>query len=466
MPWFWAAEGAVNRFVWGPVMLAVLVGVGVYFTWRTGFLQLRKLGYMFKVTLGSLFQKKKGGTGQNLSPFAAMTTALAGTMGVGNIAGIATALTLGGPGAIFWMWLSALFGMMTKYAEVVLAVHYRETSPDGTHRGGPMYSIKKGLGRGWGWLSGVFCLLCVCASFGMGDMTQSNTIAQSLRQSFSIPYWATGVGVMVLCALVVLGGLKRIGAFTEKFVPLMSIFYIAASLWVIAVPRDQVGPAFGLIFRSAFGVRAAAGGVVGYTLQAALRTGVARGVFTNEAGLGSAPIAHAAAETDSPVKQGFWGMFEVFADTFVTCTLTTLVILTTGMWDSGLDGAALTTAAFDTVLGRWGSGFIAISVLFFAVSSMLGWCFYGESAMAYLSRGRQGPVFWYRVVFLVLIMVGATVELRPVWQLSDTLNGLMAVPNLLALLLLSPQVFRLTKEHFATAQKGAKGRRKTGPRRR
>ena len=385
-------------------------------------------------------------------------------MGTGSIAGVATALTLGGPGAVFWMWISALLAMMTGCGEKLLAVKYQRPAPGGGLQGGPMFYLRDGVGSPL--LAGWFALACLPATLAGGNLVQSSSIALSLEAAFGLERVWAGVVTTLLAGLVMVGGIGRIARVSSALVPAMALLYLGSGALVLAGSWRAIPEAVELIFTCALSPSAALGGGAGWTVASALRYGVARGVFTNEAGLGSAPIAHAAAETDSPVKQGFWGMFEVFADTFVTCTLTTLVILTTGMWDSGLDGAALTTAAFDTVLGRWGSGFIAISVLFFAVSSMLGWCFYGESAMAYLSRGRQGPVFWYRVVFLVLIMVGATVELRPVWQLSDTLNGLMAVPNLLALLLLSPQVFRLTREHFAPIKKGAKRRRETGTRRR
>ena len=444
--WLRAAGKAVDGFVWGPAMLVAMIGIGLYFTLGTRGLQLRRFGYMLRHTVGSLFGgAKKGRDRRHVSPFGAMTTALAGTRGVGNIAGVATAMTLGGPGAIFWMWVSALGGMMTKYAEVLLAVHYREKTPDG-YRGGPMYYMKKGLHSRL--LPVLFCLLCACASFGIGNMTQSNTIAQSLQQCFGLHPAITGVAVMAVVAMVVLGGISRIAAFTEKLVPLMSLFYMGAAIWVLAVCWRQLPAALGSIFKDAFSAAALGGGVAGFFTSRAVRFGIARGVFTNEAGLGSAPIAHASADTASPVQQGLWGMFEVFADTFVSCTLTALVILCTGALDTGLDGAALTTAAFGRVLGSWAPPFIAISILFFAVSSMLGWCFYGESALRYLSGGRSWAVWSYRILFLVLVMVGATVQLQRVWQLADTLNGLMAVPNLIALAALSGTVFRLTKDFF------------------
>ncbi|WP_197068307.1 alanine/glycine:cation symporter family protein [Candidatus Soleaferrea massiliensis] len=440
------ANGVLNDFIWGPFMLVLLVGTGVYLTFRTGFFQISKFGTVMKNTIGTLFsRKKKDKSDQNLTPFQAVSTALAGTIGVGNIAGIATAIVMGGPGAIFWMWISAFFGMMTKYAEVVLSIKFRETNEKGQHIGGPMYYIEKGLHMKW--LACIFAVLCTLASFGIGNMTQSNTIADAVQSNFQIPPYITGVVIAVIAGLVIIGGIKRIGKVTSAIVPFMAIFYLIGCIIVLVTNIGNIPSAFGMIFEGAFDFSALAGGVGGYVIMNAMRYGIARGVFSNEAGLGSAPIAHAASNTREPVKQGMWGVFEVFIDTIVTCTFTALVILTSGLWDGGKDGAALTTAAFTQHLGSFGGMIVTIAIIFFALSTILGWSYYGERSLGYLSKDNQVVLFIYRVIFIFFIVVGSTMKLDLVWNIADTLNGMMAIPNLVALIGLSGVVIKLTKDY-------------------
>lgn len=426
-----------ERLLMGGSMVVLLLGAGIYFTVKSGVFQLRGLPFILKNTAGTLLKKREPKSQENISSFQAVTTALAGTMGVGNIAGVATALVAGGPGAIFWMWVSAFFGMITKYAEIFLAVKYRQTDKNGRFFGGPMYYMEKGLGKRW--LACIFAALCASCSLGIGNMTQVNSVSTAMESVFSIPAGLTGGVVALIVTLVVFGGVKRIASVTEMVIPFISILYICCAGAFLYIHRESVGGAFVLIVESAFTPRCAVSGVTGYGMSQALRLGLSRGVFTNEAGLGSAPIAHAAAACKSPAHQGVWGIFEVFLDTVVVCTITALVVLIAGngfLWQGGLDGAALTSAAFAGTFGSFGSKFIAISIVFFAVSAMLGWCYYGESALQYLFRGSRAAVVFYRVVFVACILVGATVELTTVWAVSDLLNALMAIPNVAAILLL------------------------------
>ncbi len=438
----------VNSFVWGPVMLGALLCIGLYFTLRTGFLQIRRFPLILKETILSLFRKKKPSQnhGDGISSFQALSTALASTIGVGNIVGVATAITMGGPGAVFWMWVSALLGMMTKYAEVVLAVHYRRKNREGKWIGGPMYYIRDGLKSPF--LAGAFALFGMFASFGIGNMTQANSISNAMQQSFGIHPAITGVAIAVVTALVVIGGLNRIAKVTEKVVPFMAIFFIVGACIVIVANVKNLPSAFSSIFKGAFGWDSVAGGVTGSVLASAMKMGVARGVFSNEAGLGSAPIVHAAADTDHPARQGLWGAFEVFADTLACCTLTALAILSTDLWkDPSISGAALSSSVFESVLGQWGGAFLSISIFLFAFASIVGWSYYGERCGQYLFGGRFQLV--YKVAFVLMTAVGATMELKLVWSISDTLNGLMAIPNLIALVGLHGVVIQLTKEAFA-----------------
>lgn len=438
-------NGIINGFVWGPPMLILLVGTGIYLSIRTNFFSLTKLGYILKNTLLKMFAKDHHGEGE-VTAFQAVATALAATVGTGNIAGVATAIAVGGPGAIFWMWIAAIFGMTTKFAEVVLAVHYREKTPDGRFVGGPMYYITNGLKMKW--LAYIFAFFGALAAFGIGNMVQSNSIAQSLEVTFGTNKLVVGIVLAVFAAMVIVGGIKRIGQVTEKLVPFMAAFYILGGLVIIIINAAHIPEAFGLIFGQAFTGTAAVGGFVGSTIKQAMRYGVARGVFTNEAGLGSAPIAHAAATTDHPVRQGLWGVFEVFVDTIIICSITALAIITTGVWQDGATGAALTTHAFSHGLpGTWGGTIVSIGILLFAFSTILGWEYYGERCAEYLFGPKVNII--YRILWIPFIVIGAVGGLNTLWDLADTLNGLMAIPNLIGVAALSGVVIKLTKEFFA-----------------
>ena len=447
-------NGVINGIVWGPPMLALLIGTGILLTVRSGFVQVSKFGTIMKHTLGSLFTPdahKKDESG--VTPFQAVATALASTVGTGNITGVATAITLGGPGAVFWMWVSAFFGMMTKYAEVLLAVHFREKNERNEWVGGPMYYIEKGLG--WKWLAVIFAVFAAVASFGIGNIAQSNSIANAVNETMGINPLITGIIVAIGAGIVILGGIKRIAQVTEKLVPFMGLFYVVLGVATLVMNFGNLPEAFRLIFYCAFNPDAALGGVTGYTIMLAIRYGFARGVFSNEAGLGSAPIAHAAANTNSPVKQAFWGAFEVFFDTFIICTITGLVVVSSGVWTSGLEGTALTIAAFSSSLGNIGAWGVTIGTILFAFSTILGWSYYGEKAIEYLFKGTSmvGVVkLGYRVAFVLMTIFGAVGSLKLVWDIADTLNGLMAIPNLIGLVALSGIVVKLTKEHFSKAE--------------
>ncbi len=436
----------VGGIVWGPYMLVFITALGVWLTLRTGGFQFRRLGTVLRQTVGSLFGKgRRGPSDRGISPFQAVSTALAGTLGTGNIAGVATAIVAGGPGAVFWMWVSAFFSMMTKYAEVVLAVRYRERGGDGTYRGGPMYYIQKGLGTPW--LGAVYAVFCVLASFGIGNATQVNTMAAGLRDSFGIPAAATGLGTAAAVCLVIVGGIRRLGGITQVLVPVMAVLYMGGGCLVLGANAAQLPGALALIVKSAFTPWAAAGGAAGYGVMQAVRFGVSRGVFSNEAGLGSASIAHASADAAGPVEQGLWGIFEVFVDTVVMCGFSGLIILSSGdLWLSGLDGAALTSAAFTRVLGPEGGWVVAVSMLFFAFSSVLGWAWYGECALGWLTGGSRPCLTLYRLLYVAAAGLSAGLSLDFVWNLSDVLNGLMAAPNMLALICLSGQVVRMTRD--------------------
>lgn len=436
-------NNGLNRIVWGPVMLLFLLGIGLYFSVRTGFFQIRYFGRMCRETIGSLFEKKPKSK-QGITPFQAVSTALAGTLGTGNIVGVSTAIVTGGPGAIFWMWVSSILGMMTKYAEVLLAVYYRKKNGKGEYIGGPMYYIQYGMGYKFPAI--LFALFCVAASFGIGNMTQSNAVSTALECSFGIPTWISGVILAVLVGIVIIGGIKRVGSLAEKLVPLMSFLYLGLAIFVLFFNRSQIPKAFEEIFQYALCPSSILGGSAGYLFMQGIRFGISRGVFSNEAGLGSAPIAHAAANAKSPAQQGMWGMFEVFFDTIVSCTITALVVLTSGDWLSGQNGSTLTLTAFSNVIGDSAQGLISICMVFFAFSSILGWAYYGEKCMEYLFH-KKFAIFIYRCVFLGFMIWGAVQNLSLVWSVSDTLNGLMAIPNLIALVWLSPIVFQETKRY-------------------
>ena len=450
------AERAANDFVWGPIMLALLVGTGVFLTFRTGWVQVRRFGYIMRNTVGSLF-RKKGQTdhGSNLSPFQAVTTALAGTVGTGNIAGVTGAIFIGGPGAVFWMWVSAFFGMCTKYAEIALAMKFRDTGADGVHKGGPMYYIENGLGKNWKWLAVVFALLGGLASFGIGNIAQSSEIAGAVSGLFGLDPMVTGVALTVLVGVVVLGGVKRIGQVTSLLVPFMSVFYVAAGIVVILMRITDIPGVLGAIFSSAFSFEAVGGGVFGYAIMIAMKNGFARGVFSNEAGLGSAPIAHAASSTQEPAEQAIWGVFEVFFDTIVICSITAFTVLLSGfeLGEAALEGYAskgsAAVAAFNAILpGTLGGTIIQLSLVFFALSTILSWSYYGERCWGYISRDNKVVTSVYKIIFVLFCIVGVTGSGQLMWDISDTLNGAMAIPNLIALLLLSGAVASITKEYF------------------
>ncbi len=436
---------AINDIVWGPPMLIAILGTGLFLQLRLKFMPITKIVAGFIMVWRG--RKAAPGAPGEITPYAALMTALAATVGTGNIAGVATAIAVGGPGAMFWMWMTALVGMATKYAEVLLAVHYRETDDHGEQVGGPMYAIKNGLGRRWVWLGGAFALFGGLAGFGIGNMVQSNSIAGALQAGFGINPWVSGIVMTVFTGFVLLGGVKRIGAVAEKLVPFMCIGYIAVALMVLGIYVDQIPAAFALIFESAFNPVAATGGFAGAAVMMAMRYGVARGIFSNEAGLGTAGIAQAAGQTKNPVESGLVGMMGTFIDTIVVCTMTGLVVIVTGAWSSGLKGAALSSAAFATAFPGFGAQFLSIALAIFAFTTILGWAYYGEKCWEYLvGTSVEIP---YRVLWTLFVMVGAVMQLDFVWLVSDTLNAFMALPNLVSLLLLSPVVAKLTTDYFA-----------------
>jgi AGCS family alanine or glycine:cation symporter len=424
-------------------MLVLLLGTGLYLTAGLRLLPQRKLGYGLRTALKgrSAAADDKG----EITAFQALTTALSATIGTGNIAGVATAIYLGGPGAVFWMWLTALVGMATKYAEAVLAVRHREVDADGRYVGGPMYYIKNGLGAGWGWLGATFALFAAVAAFGIGNTVQSNSVARALERTLDVPYLATGIALAVLTFLVIVGGVKRIARVAETLVPLMAVLYIAGALVILAANAPQVPGALGMIVTDAFSGTAASGGFAGAGIMVAIQFGVSRGIFSNEAGLGSAPIAHAAAKTSDPVRQGSVAMLGTFIDTIVVCTMTALVIITTGAWTSGETGAELSTLAFNTGLpgGEW---IVSIGLVVFAFTTILAWSYYGERAAEYLLGTKV--VMPFRILWTLALVVGAVGNLGLIWTVADIMNALMAIPNLIALIALSGTVFAVSRTYF------------------
>ncbi len=437
----------VSGIVWGLPMIIALVSIGAYFTFKSRGLQITKLGTILKSTLGSIFHKKSG---EGVSPFKAMATALAGSAGTGNIVGVATAIAAGGPGAVFWMCVSGLFGMMTKFSEVCLAVKYREKTADGW-RGGPMYYIDKGLGGRFHFLAVIFAAVCALASFGVGNMTQINSMSVSWEASFGIPPVYVGIGMAIIVALIIFGGMTRISSIAGLVVPFMSLFYIIGAIIVIGVNIENLPSAFYNIFAGAFGLRQVGGGVLGFTMSQAVRFGVSRGVFTNEAGMGSSPIAHASADTSHPVAQGMWGAVEVFLDTIVVCTITALAILSSPIYLSGSDvqGWALTSAAFAEVMGPAGEYFISASLGLFSFATIIGWSYYGQCCVEYLFKKHTGAATAiYRAGYVLCVVAGSAASLDVIWTMADTLNGIMAIPNLVAVTLLSGKVFELIDDYF------------------
>ena len=462
-------NGVLNNFIWGPVMLVFFLLVGLLFTVRTKVFQVCHIKEWLDVTFLQLFRKDKGNVlktkdKHSISQFQSLCTALAATIGVGNISGVAVALALGGPGAIFWMWLSAFLGMMTNYAENTLGIKYRYKNEKGNWVGGAMVYIERGLHCKW--LAVVFSVFCILASFGIGNMSQGNEIANGLNNSFGVPAWATALVIMLLAGLVILGGIKRIASVTEKVVPFMAITYIIGALVVICSNITAVPGAFGAIFSNAFNFSSMGGGVAGFTIMVAMRRGISRGVFSNEAGLGSSVMVHSASDVKEPVVQGMWGIFEVFADTLIVCTLTALTILTSGVYnyheyaeyigtklpENLKSGVALTSSAFESVFGSFGGKFISIAVMLFAFSTILGWSYYGERATEYLFGLKAIP--FYKMVFIIIIFIGCNASLGLVIDISDTFNGFMALPNLIAITLLSGQVVKMTKDYLARVKEG------------
>ncbi len=429
---------SLNQFVWGPYMLTLLVGTGMVLSLKLRFIQVRKLGAALRL----VFSRPESTGRGDISPIQALTTALSATIGTGNIAGVATAIFLGGPGAIFWMWVCAFFGMATKFSEAVLAILYRKALLDGTMQGGPMRYISEGLG--WKWLGWLFALMGSIAAFGIGSAVQSNSVAISLDKTWDIPPIATGIVLAIMIAIVIIGGIKRIGKVTEKLVPVMGIFYVTAALVILILNIKYIPGAIALILTHAFTPVSAMGGFAGATVASAVRFGVARGVFSNESGLGSAPIAHAAARTNDPIRQGLIAMTGVFFDTIVICTMTALVILTTGVWTSGETSSALTQLAFETALPGIGSYVVTVGLAVFAYSTMIGWAYYGEECIVYiLGLKARTP---YRMIFCLVIALGSFLKVNLVWDFSDTMNGAMAIPNLIGLLGLSGVVAKKTLE--------------------
>jgi len=431
----------INNWAWGPVMLVLLLGTGIYLSAGLRFVTIRKIPTAFALLLSG----RKGGGKGDISPFSALMTSLSATIGTGNIAGVATALALGGPGALFWMWITALVGMATKYAEAVCAVTYREQDEDGNYSGGPMYYIRNGLHKRWHWLGVVFAIFGSLAGFGIANTVQSNSVSQVLNDSFSVPPLVTGLVLMVLVGAVVLGGIKRIATVASLLVPAMAVSYILMCFYVIATNLGAVPSAIAYIVESAMTGSAAAGGFAGATMWAALRFGVARGIFSNEAGLGSAPIAHAAAKTDQPVQQGMIAMLGTFIDTLVVCTMTGLVIVIMDVLPSGVSGASLTTMAFSNAMPG-GAIIVTVALCLFAFTTMIGWSFYGERGVVFLFGTKA--IMPFRLAWVIAIPVGTVIELDMVWLIADTLNAFMAIPNLIALLLLGPMVFKLTRDYF------------------
>ncbi|MDM8546667.1 sodium:alanine symporter family protein [Candidatus Venteria ishoeyi] len=434
----------LNALVWGPWMLGLILGTGLYLMLGLGLLPLRKLGTGFKMLWTGRSAQGEG----DISPFNALMTSLSATIGTGNIAGVATAIAIGGPGALFWMWCTALVGMATKYAEAVCAVHFREVDENGQYVGGPMYYIKNGLAQHWHWLATAFALFGMIAGFGIGNAVQANSVADVLFDAFKLPVWVTGAVLAVLTGLVLLGGIQRIARVAGKLVPLMAVLYVGGGLIILLMHWTEIPAAVTFIVTEAFTPTAATGGFAGASVWLAIQYGVARGVFSNEAGLGSAPIAHAAAATKGPVSQGLIAMLGTFIDTLIVCSITGLVIVISGAWESGATGAALSSAAFEQSLPGVGTYLVSFGLTVFAFTTLLGWSVYSEKCTEYLFGVRA--IFAFRVAWILMILVGAMAHshLAVVWLISDTLNALMALPNLIALLLLSPLIFKLSRNYF------------------
>jgi AGCS family alanine or glycine:cation symporter len=468
-------NSSINTFVWVTIGLVLLLGTGILMTVLTKFFQISHIRHWFKNTIGAVFKKDSGVTDKsdkrNISQFQSLCTALAATVGVGNIAGVASAIVAGGAGAIFWMWIAAFFGMMTNFSENVLGIFYRRKNKRGEWCGGAMYYLRDGLGAKKGCkqigaiLAALFSIFCILASFGIGNLSQVNTIAVNINATFGIPMWVVGIAIMVIAALVIVGGIKRIASVTEKVVPFMVCIYIIGALIIFFSHIDRAGGVFSSIFKHAFGIDAVAGGFVGISIKTVITWGFKRGVFSNEAGLGSSVMVHSCSNVKEPVHQGMWGIFEVFADTIVVCTLTAFAILASGVVDlntgavlvsdatgTPLAETALVGAAFGTVFGEAGNIFIAIAILLFAFSTVLGWSIYGSKAWEYLFGTKS--TIGYKVFFVLLIVVGSLLTSSLAWDISDTFNGLMMIPNLVGVLALSPIVYKITRNYVHRNIKG------------
>lgn len=456
-----SVNAAINKFIWGIPAIVCIIGVGLYLSIRLRFIQIRKFPLALKNTVGKIFDRKEAKAG-TMTPFQAVCTALSATVGTGNIAGVAGAIAIGGPGAVFWMWCSALLGMCTKFCEVILAVHYREKNANGELVGGPMYYIKNGLGKKWQWMAVLFAIFGVFTVFGTGNATQVNTITAAVNSALMnyhvissentmLSCWIIGIVITVLVAAILLGGIKRIAKVTETLVPFMAVFYVVLAIGVVVINIQNIPAVFGSIFRGAFHPAAVTGGVVG-SFFTSMTKGVSRGIFSNEAGLGTGSIAHACADTKDPVKQGFFGIFEVFADTIIICTLTALVVLCSGVSvEYGkAAGAELTILGFTSTYGNWVSIFTAVAMCCFAFSTIIGWGLYGARCAEFIFSAKVVKPFF--VVYSLMALVGATIDLDLVWSISDTCNGLMVIPNLIGVFLLSGTVFRLVKEYFDKKQ--------------
>ena len=435
----------IDGYAWGPVTIILLLGTGVFLALRLGFPQIRRFFHAVGLISGRYDNPDDEGA---LTHFQALAAALSATIGTGNIAGVATAIAAGGPGAVFWMWLTGLFGMGIKYTECMLGHHYRVINEDGTASGGPMYYLERGLGQKW--LGVLFAFFALVASFGIGDMVQANSVAKPIAD-LGFPAWATGLVLAILVGLVIIGGIRRIGRVAAKVVPLMCIIYVAGALMILFLYIDQIPAAFALIFNSAFTGTAAAGGFLGAGMRQVIQQGVAKGIFSNESGLGSAPIAHAAAKTKEPVREGLVAMVGPFIDTLLICTMTALVIICTGQWNSGLTSSLLSTSAFTVGLGQFGGWIVTFGLVFFAFSTMISWSYYGDRCAEYLF-GKKA-IIPYRWVFVLVIPLGAYIKIDLVWLLSDIFNAFMAFPNLIGILFLSPVVYKLSKDYFSREHK-------------
>jgi len=429
----------LNNIVWGNGMIFLILCIGLYFTLKTKLFQLTNFKYILKNTFLSIFKDKnttRSSDKHSISQFQTLSTALAATMGTGNIVGVATAITIGGAGAIFWMWVSAFFGMAVIYAENFLGTIYRYKNEKNQWIGGPLAYLDKGLGCHW--LAVLFAIVCILASFGMGNMAQSNSISSAMSSTFNISPLATGITVAVLVGIIIIGGIKRIGSITQMLIPILSILYILASVFIITINFKNIPNAFSQIFNGAFGISAISGGVSGAVIKRAINIGLRRGVFSNEAGLGSSALLHSASDAKSPELQGMWGIFEVFVDTIVCCTLTALVILSTNSTNSNLDGVDLVIKAFENGFGQYAGIFITISILLFAFATLIGWSYCGESSIRFIFG--ESAIKYYKLLFIFIIIIGATSKLSIAWTISDIFNGFMAIPNLIGILLLSYKI--------------------------